>query len=765
MSAAGTSSKRGTRPPAADQRQATDSAFEASAFERSLGGSDAIRWLGWRRRALALLALLGCLGLFALARWLAGAPELDARWDGGPSGELVLRASPDPALAALRGHALRAFGDSGLPESPASALLLHRSPRWQIDDDARREQQAQRRGLTAALAAAAAGGTLQLRFDDGSVVDAAVKPLGYPDLGPLFWPLAAVALALYLFAIVLLLARPRPGTLLFVVILLCQCANLVFIAIEGAGALDRVVVPLAGRMALSAALDIATGAALVHALALHPHRLRQASLIAAAAWSVLPMWAVLTVLADAGLAGHLWWWAQGACLVLGLAALLVIDRSHRIEPNPYALVMRRFVLAAVAAMAAATVAVALPAHTPAAASMAWRAAVCLQVFFAALLLLTPFLARSRQVLREFALLAGVSTVATALDLLFAAVFSLGPFTSLAFAVFIALGLYAGARQWLISHMLGGNLRTMERTFDQIYRAAREVQAQPSRYPQLLGQLLRDLFEPLELQRVGRAPVRARVLGGGAAMVVALRGRADDDAAAAGAALLLRFAQRGQRLFTLDDARLADRVVDHLRRAQAYDQAVERGRFEERQRIAQDLHDDIGARLLTLMYQAPSPEMEEYIRHTLQDLKTLTRGLAAAEHRLSHAAAEWKADLTQRLTVAHVSLGWSFSHDRDLRLTVVQWSALTRVLRELVSNALYHGHAGHIDVHLSLEGMRLVLRVEDDGGGRRPQEWSHGLGLGGVRKRVKLLGGEVVWRENEPLGIVCEVRVDGFAGPA
>ena len=70
---------------------------------------------------------------------------------------------------------------------------------------------------------------------------------------------------------------------------------------------------------------------------------------------------------------------------------------------------------------------------------------------------------------------------------------------------------------------------------------------------------------------------------------------------------------------------------------AFDQAVEHGRSEERVRIAQDLHDDIGARLLTLMYKAQTPEMEDYVRHTLQDLKTLTRGLAAPNHRLSHAA--------------------------------------------------------------------------------------------------------------------------------
>ena len=81
-------------------------------------------------------------------------------------------------------------------------------------------------------------------------------------------------------------------------------------------------------------------------------------------------------------------------------------------------------------------------------------------------------------------------------------------------------------------------------------------------------------------------------------------------------LVLRFSQRGQRLFTEEDARLADRIVEQLKRAVAFDQAVERGRSEERSRIAQDLHDDIGARLLTLMYQASNPEQEDYIRATM-----------------------------------------------------------------------------------------------------------------------------------------------------
>ena len=738
-------------------RGAADSAFEAKAFERSLGPRASGRWVGWQRQVLVFAALLGCLAVFSVARWLAAAPQLAATFGVSAQGDLVLLAGRTPALDALRGQAVRVIvGADGVAQS-VDSLLLHHSLRWQADDALRARQIGQQQGLARIVASGAA----TLRFEDGQALAVPLAPRGYAGLGLLYWPLAGVALLLYLFAVVLVLAGTQARNLPLAIMSLCHAGNLLLSAIESApGPAVFAGHGLGDGMLLRMLLDLATGAAVVQAFALYPRRLPRATAISVAAWCVLPL-GLLPLLLGPG--STPWWWLQGEGLALCAAALVVVSQSHRITPDPYALVMRRFAMATLAALLLASGIAVLAPHTGRlAATLALTASLAWQLFFAGLLLLTPFLARSRQLLREFAMLAGISTVATSLDLLFVAVFSLGSFTSLAIAVFIALGLYAGARQWVLQHVVGGNMPSTERTFDLLYRAARDVQAHRVRHPQRLAQLLRELFEPLEVVRVDRVPVRTRVVGGGSALVVPMRSADDQAAPLPAAALVLRFAQRGRRLFTLDDARLADRVVDQLRRAVAYDAAVERGRFEERQRLAQDLHDDIGARLLTLMYQAQTPEMEDYIRHTLQDLKTLTRGLAAAEHHLSHAAAEWKADLTQRLTAAHVSLGWNFSHDRDLTLSVVQWSALTRVLRELVSNALYHGHATRVEVSFHLEGPLLTLQVADDGGGRNPQAWSHGLGLGGVRKRVKLLGGEVQWRENQPQGIVCAVRVPEFS---
>src|SRR3954462_15365271 len=192
-------------------------------------------------------------------------------------------------------------------------------------------------------------------------------------------------------------------------------------------------------------------------------------------------------------------------------------------------------------------------------------------------------------MREFSLLAAISTVATSLDLLFVAIFSLGQFASLTLSLFISLAVYSGARQWILNQLLGSSMLTTERMFEQLYRIAREVEAQPERTPALLSRLLRDLFDPLECSLVPRHAAKTRVATDGSSLLVpvpALDDASAADAGAAPAAVMVRFAHRGRRLFTSEDARLTDRIVEQLRRAVHFDRAVEQGRNEERMRIAQ-----------------------------------------------------------------------------------------------------------------------------------------------------------------------------------
>ena len=107
--------------------------------------------------------------------------------------------------------------------------------------------------------------------------------------------------------------------------------------------------------------------------------------------------------------------------------------------------MRRFGVMAVSTWVLLTVAVALAAldHVPSVQQqVAAVGPVIWYVFLTSLLLLMPLLSKSQQVMREFSLLAAISTVATSLDLLFVAVFSFGQFASVTLALFLSLILTA-----------------------------------------------------------------------------------------------------------------------------------------------------------------------------------------------------------------------------------------------------------------------------------------------------------------------------------
>ncbi len=717
------------------------------------------RRLGWRLRVLAVAALLGCLGLALLVRAVVDMPHVEARWRATPDGAARLASSPLPALVPHAGRTLSAVAGSTSAPAALDALALLPSARWLTDDDARRRHAAQH----AALHAAHAAPPLSFVFADGTAAGVEPGRQRPGDLGAAFWLAAGLALALWLAGMVAVLARPGEVAMLYCAMTVCQAGSLLFVALDSSGGAG--LPPWTGgrELALRTAFDLATVAAMVHAAAIHPLRLPGSRNVALAGWSVALGLAAAVAL---GAIAQAWWWTQGAIVAGCAAAAALHTRSYRREPNPSAIVLRRFALVALAGAAALTLALAGTAATGLAAvrhPLALAGPATWTGLLAVLLLLLPFVTRPQRVTREFALLAAVSAVATSLDLLLVALFSLGQFVSLALSLFLTLGVYLGARQWIFNQLLGRSMVTAERMFARLYRTVREVSERPDEMPAAVAGMLRDLFEPLQIELVADRPTLARAGSEGSSLLVPLPALPDDapGAEAARGAISMRFAGRGRRLFTRDDARLADRLIEQLAIALAFERAVERGRLEERLRIAQDLHDDIGARLLTLMYQAPSPEIEDYLRHTLQDLKTLTRGLAAPSQRLSEAAAEWKAALSQRLTLAGASLDWRLWHDRDPSLTVVQWSALTRVLRELASNVIAHARAQHVDVALSLAGTRLELVVTDDGVGRDPARWSHGLGLSGVRKRVRQLGGAVEWSEVSPSGIRCRVTVDPF----
>lgn len=190
------------------------------------------------------------------------------------------------------------------------------------------------------------------------------------------------------------------------------------------------------------------------------------------------------------------------------------------------------------------------------------------------------------------------------------------------------------------------------------------------------------------------------------------------------------------------------------RALEMDQAV----AAERERIYRDLHDDVGAKLLSLVYRAASPESADLARSALQDLRDVVSTTQQDNLNLAAVCADWRAECEQRLSEAGISLDWTQSNNLDgFDLTQPQALNLGRILREAVSNLIKHAQASNAWVRISLDVDSLSLLIRDDGVGcngasSRPA----GRGVRNMEQRASRIG--ALFSRHNHAGDGCEIQV-------
>ena len=86
------------------------------------------------------------------------------------------------------------------------------------------------------------------------------------------------------------------------------------------------------------------------------------------------------------------------------------------------------------------------------------------------------------------------------------------------------------------------------------------------------------------------------------------------------------------------------------------------------------------------------------------------------------------------------------------------SLIFRVAQEAVTNAVRHAEANRIELSLRRTGDRVALRVRDDGRGFDPDASEAGVGIGGMRDRLALLGGELALSSAPGRGTTVEASL-------
>ncbi len=190
--------------------------------------------------------------------------------------------------------------------------------------------------------------------------------------------------------------------------------------------------------------------------------------------------------------------------------------------------------------------------------------------------------------------------------------------------------------------------------------------------------------------------------------------------------------------------------------------VEQVTEKERKRIAGDLHDDLGAKLLTIVHTSESERISSLAREALEEMRLSVRGLTGKPLPVGDALADWRAETVLRLGQAGVEVDWrSPTEDLTQQLSARAFVQTTRILREAVSNVIKHSGASHCKVRCSLGEHDFVLVVQDNGKGI-PMELDgkldRGHGMASMKHRAKQMQGQCLVESGPGYGTVIRLTL-------
>jgi signal transduction histidine kinase len=217
-----------------------------------------------------------------------------------------------------------------------------------------------------------------------------------------------------------------------------------------------------------------------------------------------------------------------------------------------------------------------------------------------------------------------------------------------------------------------------------------------------------------------------------------------------------------------------RVRARLRAAQEQRSSLEAERIAleraqaaaaERERIYNDLHDDIGAKLLNLIYLAEKPAQADLARSVLQDLRDVVTRSRGEPGTLLDVLSDIQAETEQRLAALGVELDWEQDELPDPPMDHGQALHLYRIVREALTNALRHARPGRIRIRSRRQGDSLLLDVTDLGGAAAPVEPGSGRGTAAMQERAAELRGSIAWTAGTEGGtkVVLQFPLPGNPG--
>jgi len=194
---------------------------------------------------------------------------------------------------------------------------------------------------------------------------------------------------------------------------------------------------------------------------------------------------------------------------------------------------------------------------------------------------------------------------------------------------------------------------------------------------------------------------------------------------------------------------------------------------ERQRIADKLHDDVGAMLslasINISSLLENKDKNEQADKKLSKVNDIVSSVSAAVRGLSHELTPLMIEkfgivvalkdmantinLSEKIKLETILIGF----DNTAKYSPSFLKNIYRITQELLHNVIAHANATHAILELIEHPDHISLMVEDNGGGIKQPVSENGLGLNSIRSKIDYLHGSMEINGNEEGGTIIVIE--------
>ena len=184
--------------------------------------------------------------------------------------------------------------------------------------------------------------------------------------------------------------------------------------------------------------------------------------------------------------------------------------------------------------------------------------------------------------------------------------------------------------------------------------------------------------------------------------------------------------------------------------------------DERKRIAQDLHDQVGNSLAAvknmLIQKKENSLIDKEVDNILEDIRNISHNLMPVDFQEYHLP-----DIVHQTInkfAGHFSVRFDFVLvGISLKIAPLKELVIYRIINELMSNIIKHSGASTALIQLIYQEDRLVVMVEDNGKGfdKSNLQFKNGLGLKNIQLRTEYIGAKLTF-ESDHKGVLIIVEL-------